>query len=306
MTESLSAAAAAPNEPLEETLLHLAKTDPSKFRIMCRRIREASPERLDRAYEQIARTCIRELATQGKESEARLMLSWLIAEGRYLGLLLDPDFLSLEEAHRVSQVMRGADPGFFLKFEGLTDATNAEQDLLRLERALLLFGEAGTSSVLFPWLRRLTNHPDQRIRSRAVKACCTLRPTAALIEKLLKSEDARVRANAIEALWGMPGTEAIPILREALNDANHRVVVNALVGLHFHQPDEAFEKLLTLCDYPAPLFRAAAAWGLGRIADRRAIPALEKLMKDGANVVRERASAVLGTFSETKAAGINQ
>lgn len=303
MTESLSAAAAAPNEPLDETLLHLAKTDPSKFRILCRRIREASPERLDRACEQIARSCVRDIAMQGKDSEACVMLPWLIGDGRYLNLLLDPDFLSLEEAHRVSLIMREADSGFFLKFEGLAAPTSAEYDLRRLERALHLFSEAGTSNVLFPWLRRLTNHSDQRIRSRAVKACCALRPNPALVEKLLKSEDARVRANAIEALWGMPGVEVIPIFREALHDANHRVVVNALVGLHFHQPEEALEKLLLLCVHPVPLFRAAAAWGLGRLADRRAVPTLEKLAQDAAEVVRERAAKVLETFAATQTAG---
>jgi hypothetical protein len=305
VTESLSAAAGVSNEPLEETLLHLAKTDPSKFRILCRRIREASPERLDRACEQIARTCIRGIATEGKDSEARLMLPWLIADGRYLNLLLDPDFLSLEEAHRVSQLLREADSGFFLKFEHLDQAVSAERDLLRLDRVLHLFGAAGTN-VLFPWLRRLTNHPDQRIRSKAVKSICALRPSAALVGSLLKSEDARVRANAIEALWGMPSTEIIPILREALNDKNHRVVVNALVGLHFHCPDEAVERLLGLCNHPVPLFRAAAAWGLGRIADQRATPALKTLAQDKSDIVRERASKVLETFSTTKAADIKR
>lgn len=233
------------------------------------------------------------------------MLPWLIADGRYLNLLLDPDFLSLEKAHRVSQVLRDADPGFFLKFENLAQATNAEQDLLRLDRALHLFGAAGTN-VLFPWLRRLTNHPDQRIRSKAVKSICTLRPSPALVAKQLKSEDARVRANAIEALWGMPGSEVLPILREALDDKNHRVVVNALVGLHFHRPEEAFEKLLELCNHPVPLFRAAAAWGLGRIADRRAIPALKKLAEDSSEVVRERAAKVVEMFPATQAADVNR
>lgn len=301
MTEGLLPPAAVPTEPLEETLLHLAKTDPSKFRVLCRRIREASPERLDRACEQIARTCIRDIATPSKDSEARLMTSWLIGDGRYLNLLLDPDFLSLEEAQRVSCVMREADSAFFLKFEGLAETTGSEQDLRRIERALHLFGGAGTgANVLFPWLRRLTNHSDQRIRSKAVKACCVLRPNPALVEKQLQSGDARVRANAVEALWGMPGADAVAIFREALRDPHHRVVVNALVGLHSYRPEEAVEKLLQLCNHPAFLFRAAAAWGLGHIAERRAIPILEKLAEDGSDVVRERARKVLEAFAATK------
>ncbi|HEY7304254.1 MAG TPA: HEAT repeat domain-containing protein [Bryobacteraceae bacterium] len=297
MTESLSAAAATPNEALEETLLHLAKTDPAKFRILCRRIREASPERLDHTCEQIARTCIREIATHGKGSKDQPMLSWVIADGRYLNLLLDPDFLSLEEAKKVSTFMREADSGFFLKFEGLTSSVNAERDLRRLERALHLFVESGTSNVLVPWLRSLTNHADKRIRSKAVKSLCALRPNSALVEKQLSSDDARVRANAIEALWGTRSQEAASLFREALNDSSHRVVVNALVGLHFHDPEEALEILLRLCKHSAPLFRAAAAWGLGRIADTRAIPALKTLVEDSSDIVRERAARVLEAFA---------
>jgi hypothetical protein len=295
VTESLSAQAA-PNEALEKTLLHLAKTDPAKFRILCRRIREASPERLDHACEQIAKICIREIATDGKNSKDHPMLSWLIADGRYLNLLLDPDFLSLEEARRASALMRGADSGFFLKFEGLTNGANSERDLRRVERALHLFGESGTSNILVPWLRRLTNHADKRIRSKAAKSLCALRPNSALVETQLRSEDARVRANAIEALWGARSPEAVSLFREALNDSSHRVVVNALVGLHLHDPEEALENLLRLCKHSAPLFRAAAAWGLGRIADRRAIPALKTLAEDSSEIVRERAARVLEAF----------
>ena len=284
-------------------LVHLAKTDPSRFRTLCRRMRETSPEQLERACEQVARVCIREMAAQSSTTAGHPMLSWLIADGRYLGILLDGDLLSPEEARHVAVTLRDADPDFFLNFERLSAATNAERDLRRLERALRLFNDLGNSSVLLPWLRTLTNHPDERIRSKAVKSFCELRPNPSLVERQLKSGDARVRANAVEALWGVTSLEAAAIFREALTDSSHRVVVNALVGLYAHNADEALEKLSNLCKHPGPMFRAAAAWGLGRIADRRAIPALKTLTEDPSAIVRARVARVLAGFNPTNAEG---
>ncbi len=265
-------------------------------------MREVSPEQLDKACEQVARVCIREMAAQNGASAAHQMLSWLIADGRYLGILLDPDFLSLDEARHVAVAMRDADPDFFLNLQRLGEETNAERDLRRLERALRLFDELGNSSVLLPWLRTLTNHPDERIRSKAVKSFCELRPNPALVERQLKSSDARVRANAIEALWGVPSFEAAAIFREALGDSSHRVVVNALIGLYATNADEVLEKLSALCKHSGPMFRAAAAWGLGHIADRRAIPTLTSLAEDPSPIVRTRAARVLAGFQPEGAA----
>jgi hypothetical protein len=208
----------APSEKLEDVLVNLAKTDASRFRMLCRRMRETSPEQLDRACEQVARVCLREMADGN--SAGHPMLSWLIADGRYLGILLDADFLSPEEARHVAVVLRDADPGFFLNFERLTVEVNAERDLRRLERALRLFNDLGNCSVL----------------------------------------------------------------------------LNALVGLYAHNKEEALEKLFDLCKHAGPMFRAAAAWGLGRIADKRAIQALEALTEDPSAIVRARVARVLASL----------
>lgn len=48
----------------------------------------------------------------------------------------------------------------------------------------------------------------------------------------LGESDPRVRANAIESLWGVDSPEARTLLSFATNDANNRVVGNALLGLY--------------------------------------------------------------------------
>lgn len=286
-------------QSLENALLHLAKSDAARFRTFCRRMRESSPERLDKACEQVNRVCLREMADSLTGGAGHPMLSWMIIDGRYLALLLDPDFLPVENAARVITVMCDADPRFFLNFQRLTEKATDEHDVRRLDRALRFFTQLGNSSVLVPWLRSLTNHPDERIQSKAVKLLCELRPNVALVERQLKSSDARVRANAIEALWAVPSREAATIFREALSDSSHRVVVNALVGLHACNSDDAFERLAKLCNHPEPMFRAAAAWGIGRIDDRRGIPALTELASDPSPIVRARAVRVLAAFAES-------
>ena len=285
-------------QSLENALLHLAKSDAARFRTFCRRMRESSPEQLERACEQVARLTVREIA-DSERSAAHPMLSWLISDARYLCLLLEPDFLSLEEARRVASLLRDADSGFFLNFQRLSQDRSADLDVPKLERAIQLLNQLGNSSVLVPWLRSLTNHPDERIQSKAVKLLCELRPNVALVERQLKSSDARVRANAIEALWAAPSREAATVFREALSDSSHRVVVNALVGLHACNSDDAFESLAKLCKHPEPMFRAAAAWGIGRIGDRRGIPALTELASDPSPIVRARAVRVLAVFAES-------
>ena len=99
---------------------------------------------------------------------------------------------------------------------------------------------------MLPWLRQLSNHDDQRIRSLSVKQLCQLRPNKALIERQMRSSDPRVRANAIEALWHSKTSDAKELFTTAAADPHHRVVANALVGLHFQGDNSAFTRMTEL------------------------------------------------------------
>ena len=46
----------------------------------------------------------------------------------------------------------------------------------------------------------------------------------------LSESDPRVRANAIESMWGVDTPEARTLLNFAVSDANNRVAGNALLG----------------------------------------------------------------------------
>ncbi len=116
------------------------------------------------------------------------------------------------------------------------------------------------------------------------------------VELHLQSADPRVRANAIEALWHTPSSEAVSIFKSVLNDSHHRVVANALVGLHYRKDSQALSLMIDLTDHLSPKFRVAMVWALGVVGDRRAVPTLQKLLNDPSESVREKAERVLATF----------
>lgn len=79
-------------------------------------------------------------------------------------------------------------------------------------RALTLIEDIEDYSAFYPRLCTLTWHPDNHIRSKALLALCRVRPNRSAIDRQLESPDARVRANAIEAVAGLllRAPEALP------------------------------------------------------------------------------------------------
>jgi HEAT repeat protein len=70
---------------------------------------------------------------------------------------------------------------------------------------------------------------------------------------------------------------------------NHRVIGNALVGLHLQGDPSALARLIELSDSSDPHFRVAMAWCFGFIRDESTIPLLYRLSQDSSVVVRKRA-----------------
>jgi HEAT repeat protein len=107
----------------------------------------------------------------------------------------------------------------------------------------------------------------------------------------MTSEDARVRASAVEALVGRAtnAEDARSVFRAALQDKNHRVVGNALVGLYSMGDKSALDEMIVLSKHKDHLFRAAMAWAMGFVKDIRAIPTLREMNSDPSLVVRKRA-----------------
>jgi hypothetical protein len=234
-------------------------------------------------------------ATVGFDPISEAMAFWATSGTLYISILLDTETantqrLALKNATQSLSVLGQFDRQFYFKFAYSVGAlTNAEQIL----RALHLAPALGDYSILIPWLRSLEKNSDSRVRARAAKLLCLLRPNHGNIQRHLQSTDGRVRASALEALWDAKNVlrdcDAFRFFRSALTDSHHRVVANALVGLYRLGELEAIQKMISLSSNKQPLFRAAMAWAMGAVEDSRAIPTLEALKADRCYAVRQRA-----------------
>lgn len=129
-------------------------------------------------------------------------------------------------------------------------------------------------------LNLLTTHAeaieslDGKLKARLAAILGKAARTHDIYMALVEDGNPRVRANAVESLWGSMGGMARQIFARAAKDPNHRVAANGLIGLYQQGDPASIEGLVELLARPVPEARAAAAWAMGRIGEPRFIPLL--------------------------------
>ena len=116
----------------------------------------------------------------------------------------------------------------------------------------------------------------------------------------MQEADPRVRANAIEALFGGAAASSRALLWYAVKDENNRVAGNALLALYQLQDAGAIPCILAMSADARPAFRATACWVISRTADPRFLPALEKLARDLYALVRKNAVKAIEQIRESE------
>jgi len=107
----------------------------------------------------------------------------------------------------------------------------------------------------------------------------------------LKSEDDRVRANAVEAIGLLrKGRE---FLEPALKDHNNRVRANAIVALKDLPKFAVMEAVYQMVADSDPLYRRSALYAIRHLKNEMALSALEQLLYDADDTVRAQALEVL-------------
>ena len=211
-------------------------------------------------------------------------------EERYLDYLTDPQKLSSPEALGVAKLMASGDKRFYIKLSAFTSESLPDD---RIARILQIAEALGSAGLMGPWMRRMTQHSDEYIRQKAVMVMCQAGTSPMMVERQLKSPDARVRANAVEGLWTMHNSAARSLLEHAARDPHHRVALNALVGLFLHGDASALTRIIEQTRNPSPAFRIAATWALGLTARPEARPALQALENDPVLRVRDSAKRAM-------------
>ena len=148
----------------------------------------------------------------------------LVQGQQYYRHLINPALLTAEESVAAARQLWSADAKFLA---GIVDAANKQHDRLHVTRALHIVKVLAKTNLAAHWVRRMTEHPDCFIRSMAVGMLCKAHVNPQLIEKQMGSKDARVRANAVEALWGSVSFNSKRLLERAAVDPHHRVSARA-------------------------------------------------------------------------------
>jgi hypothetical protein len=156
-------------------------------------------------------------------------------------------------------------------------------------RALDILDETSSGRRLLPILGHLSDSDDPKIASKATLFVGRRVKNPAWAQKQLERGDERVRASAVESLWGLNTQEAIQLLEECTQDRHNRVIGNALVGLHIAGKESAREALIAISRDSKPGLRATAAWAMGKLAIPDFIPRLTEMVHDENLDVRSRA-----------------
>jgi HEAT repeat protein len=217
----------------------------------------------------------------------------LLGSGSLLAeLFMNPQVWSLEAAVALAKKLQAVEPRLDLRLVrqvlgkvGSVDSI-AKDDALRL---LGLIDAISDCSVLASYLIQFQRHPNDRVRSKAALMLGRSNSNPGRVESLLASDDDRIRANAVESLWGQSSKPARQLFLSAARDSSGRVVANALLGLFRAGDKNALARLGQLANASDPMMRCSGAWAMGETGDQRFVEVLQVLVQDPSAAVRENA-----------------
>jgi hypothetical protein len=241
-------------------------------------------------------SCGIQLLLNGPDTEAYRYLTMLLLKSLYfLNHLCDPWTFTYEQALSLSNRLMKADPRFDTRLAQQLPGRHGVMSRETLqgaaaERALEILDEISIGRRVIPILNHLTDYPDKKISSKAAILLGKRLQSLAWARRIIaEGDDRRLRANAIESVWGSNCPAVNKFFRECLSDRDNRVVGNSIVGLHLAGEPDVSQIVSECAGDPKPDFRMTAAWAMGKMADESFVPTLTPLIKDGHPGVRRAA-----------------
>jgi HEAT repeat protein len=254
---------------------------------LLRRLSHESPELFFRSV-------VKHLNSPDQSNAHRMLTMLLLKQDGLSDFLASPAFGTQESSVRLLKRLLAVDPSFDVKFAkklpGRTYWNHAQAfDSLRSSRALDILDETSQGRRLLPILGHLPDSQDSKIAAKATLFVGHRVQNAQWARRQLDRGDQRVRANAVEALWGVKTPQATRLLEDCTRDRNNRVVGNALVGLHLVGQETARTEVMSLSKQGKPELRSTAAWAMGKLALSDFAPRLTELVRDDHPEVRSSA-----------------
>jgi HEAT repeat protein len=249
------------------------------------------------------------LRTEGDNPGFQSLIKLLAQSSGVLRQLCDPELLDKDSSIYLVQQIAGIEPELDSRLVKLLPGRGSDNsdpaNALTSERVLELLGAISVSNRVVPMLAHLIQHPNARLRAKVSLLIARWTRNVRMAEDRLEESDARVRANAIEALWGDKTSRATSVLWRAVNDVDNRVVGNALFGLYELRDQKIIPYILKMAAHQKPKFRATAAWTMGQTHDPQFLPALEALTHDLYAAVRKSATRAMGQIRKAEDTEVN-
>ena len=228
----------------------------------------------------------------------RLLAILLFRQPGLFELFSNPAAASRERAVRLAKRLLEFDPAFDVRLAHLLpdrNGTNWQQACTgsRASRLLGILDEISPGRNLLPVVSHLVYDPDPRLAADAALFVGRRLMSVEWVTQQLQQTDQRVRANALEAIWGLRTPAAMALLEACARDANNRVAGNALIGLNAVDAPGVREAIVAMAADPGPRFRSTAAWVMGEVGDPQFVPQLEALLRDEDRAVRSTALRTL-------------
>ena len=266
--------------------------------------------RLEKDPDIFLRSACRILKAKSVGPGAAYVMEQLWSNPVMVASLVDPAILPLPAAITFAKRWQPYDPLIDIKLlhKGFPadDGVVHDIDIIRAKRALAIVNELPANRHILLPLVNLLCSSDARVRSKAAAIYGRTCQNPEWVHKRLAEADPRVRANVIESLWGVDSDAIRAVLKEATRDRNHRVAVNAMIGLHLSGAADATASLQKLACGKEPMGRAAAAFAMGQILKDEFKPVLETLLRDANANVRGRALAALIRLRRKQEAAKNE
>jgi hypothetical protein len=214
------------------------------------------------------------------------LLSLIQSHGLILETICDPSLFTVQQSILLAKRLARRDPHLdvclakFLAPGGQRSRTSSLERSVqspvgqRLLEMISAISDASQSLLI----TGLTHHPDARIRSKAALLIAKSNKNASWVESRSHEKDPRVRANALEALWGGESAKCRELFRASVCDADNRVSGNAVLGLYLLGDPSAIPLIREMIQRPEIDFQQTALWVIGQTGDPRFAPLLERML----------------------------
>jgi HEAT repeat protein len=254
------------------------------------RTRVALRELLTKQPDEFVRSSLRLFDAGMGAGAADAIARLLIANDMAVPAISNPAVSTLHEAVHAARACAVVEPALDVQLMKRVAATHgAAANPVVVMRVLELLAIISDGYRVMAPLMQLLREPNLRIRSKVVFLIGRTKKEVRWLDPYLRDADYRIRANAVEALWGESTADAVQVFRNAIKDAHHRVAANGCVGLHQAGDPEAVDQIEQMASFASPLHQSAACWAMGKCPDPAFLPSLQEFVKSKDAVVRRSA-----------------